>query len=375
MTRKGTKMAKRHFLQQSHKYSVGKHKLAGKFLSEKLDGQRCFWDGGVSRGLPKKEVPWANNAGDGRYLTPPVATGLWSRYGNVIHAPTWFLNSLPPFPVDGELWVGRGLHQECRKIISPLVPDEVAWMRVKFVVFDAPSYESIFYDSVIDIPNYYKELRGCLPWIKERVKGIDTINAPVGDYLSTMTWLHRSLVETDNLKLLDQLILPGNEKDARVVYERELSETMSLGGEGLVTRDPYALYIPERVHHCVKHKPYNDAEGVVVGYVTGRETDKGSKLLGLMGAMIVKWKGKTFQLSGFTDVERTLRANTGEYAYERDAINAATDWASDNPEQICPDEIEAKYFPRGSKVTFKYRELTDDGIPKEAAYMRGYNPM
>ena len=35
-----------------------------------------------------------------------------------------------------------------------------------------------------------------------------------------------------------------------------------------------------------------------------------------------------------------------------------------------PAFFQGKSFKRGQTVTFKYRELTDDGIPKEARYWR-----
>ncbi len=66
-------------------------KVGGKFLSEKLDGTRCFWDGGVSRDLPTDSVPWASildpKTGKKKAKIKPLATGLWSRYGNPIMAP------------------------------------------------------------------------------------------------------------------------------------------------------------------------------------------------------------------------------------------------------------------------------------------------
>jgi hypothetical protein len=53
------------------------------FVSEKYDGFRAWWDGGVSRGLPITAVPWANKNKKDRLLREPVSTGLWSFYGNV----------------------------------------------------------------------------------------------------------------------------------------------------------------------------------------------------------------------------------------------------------------------------------------------------
>ncbi len=48
----------------------------------------------------------------------------------------------------------------------------------------------------------------------------------------------------------------------------------------------------------------------------------------------------------------------------------ARDWAINNPGIDTPYWVEGKQFKKGQTVTFKYRELTDDGVPKEARYWR-----
>jgi ATP-dependent DNA ligase len=108
----------------------------------------------------------------------------------------------------------------------------------------------------------------------------------------------------------------------------------------------------------LKIKPHDDAEATVIGYTSGRETDKGSKLLGLMGALIVEFNGKRMELSGFTDQERQFSSAE------------AASFAASNPGSECPDWITNTNFPRGSQVTFKYRGLTKEGIPQEARYFR-----
>lgn len=74
---------RREFLQLAETYTT--HAIAGFFLSEKLDGTRCFWDGGLSRGLRTEEIPWASKTdpktGRRKAKIKRTATGLWSRYG------------------------------------------------------------------------------------------------------------------------------------------------------------------------------------------------------------------------------------------------------------------------------------------------------
>src|SRR5258708_2990950 len=94
-----TKPSRREFLQLADTYDAARHEIAGFYISEKLDGTRCVWDGGLTRGVPTTDVPWANTTdpktGAPKDKVKPVATGLWSRYGNPIMAPDWFLNALP----------------------------------------------------------------------------------------------------------------------------------------------------------------------------------------------------------------------------------------------------------------------------------------
>ena len=148
-------MAKREFLQLAHTFKPNKYGIGGWWYSEKLDGERCFWDGGISRGIPKIQVPWANNDKDNRYIELPVATGLWSRYGNVIHAPDWWLNQLPKIPLDGELWAGHGVkRQELHSWIKRLSPSDSDWEKVIYKCFGMPSLETILGDGVIDNINF-----------------------------------------------------------------------------------------------------------------------------------------------------------------------------------------------------------------------------
>ena len=51
-------MARREFLQLAEPFSPAKHQVAFHYISEKLDGTRCFWDGGLSRGLRTEDIPW-----------------------------------------------------------------------------------------------------------------------------------------------------------------------------------------------------------------------------------------------------------------------------------------------------------------------------
>lgn len=361
------RILKRHFLQQAKKATLSKVDYSW-FMSEKLDGQRAFWDGGFTRDMPVSIIPWANTAKDKKEF---YSTGLWSRYGKPIFAPNWFLDCLPKHPLDGELWSGRGKHQFTRSAVSKHIPDDNQWRQVSFCLFDTPNLSSIFYDSVIDIPNYYIDLYNVKQFVMDHGGLWNHHNYTFAEryrelllYLITLN----DLVDVDEMPVIQ--VIPNHPILSKENLESKLSDILANNGEGIVLRNPNAMYRPERNNDILKIKPYQDDEATVVGYITGRATDKGSKLLGMMGAMIVDWNGKRFELSGFTDEERTLIESPISFPYEYEAREDAFNWAYANPETICPNNIIAEHFPRGSRVTFKYRELTDAGIPKEASYMR-----
>jgi len=350
-------MAKREFVMLAHKYNAKKHSASGCYMSEKMDGQRFFWDGGITRDMLKADVPWANCAKDSRYVTPPYATGLWSRYGNVIHASDDFLDALPPVPLDGELFHDEG-RQRLRKVVARLTPDDFDWVGVRALVFDSPHLPE---DGEIKTTNFKKVITGCEEFINGR-------RQPRRCFHDTYTWLQEYLMAYPRVELLEQVRLPMQTVEAEKIALRALDDVTTAGGEGIMLREAYSFWTPERSHNLTKIKKLEDAEGTVVGYTTGRRTALGSKLLGMMGALILDIGGKRLELSGFTEAERTL----GMINPNKMVEDGASEWATDHPEQELPAIYHAIHFPRDSKVTFRFRGKSDDGIPNEARYWRKY---
>ena len=327
--------------------------INGWYCSIKYDGQRCFWDGGVSRGLPKHEVPWANNAKDGRYLESQVATGLWSRYGNVIHADKDFLDGLPPgIMLDGELWLGRGQFQETRKITSTLVPG-IGWAKMRYMVFEMPTPLQFIQMGRINNPNFSRLIdeNVCMNFLQGKI----SLAQEALRFSRMVHVLYGVCQEWKTPSFAAQTRLPLDEYEARQQLGKLLDDETSLGGEGLMLRAPGSIWVPKRSKNLLKVKPFEDDEGTVVGYTSGKE----GKLLGLMGNVIVNWNEKRFELSGFTDVERDF------------CNNEAIDWCIKNPGATLPREYEHPLFPRGSTIRFRHRDYTDEGIPREARYWRG----
>lgn len=343
-------MAKRHFLMLARKYEPKRHNIEGWFMSEKLDGMRCFWDGGISTGELKANVPWANTDKDERYKVPQVATGLWSRSGNVIHAPHSWLKNLPKMPLDGELWLPE-FRQELMKVVKKQKPVEDSWNSIEYHVFDSPSIYMVFANGKVDFTGSKKEFVGCIDWCKDRGLGTELV-------LNFEDTYHRLVAQKfkSPVKVVEQNVV-RSDKHLNIF----LQDITARGGEGVMLRDPESVWVPERINTILKVKKLDDAEGTVTGYTSGRETDKGSKLLGLMGNCILRLEnGQTLELSGFTEEERDFKNRDMEV------------YATQHPGKEVPDWFEHPLFPKGSKVTFQYRGLTKDKVPCEARFWRKY---
>ncbi len=289
-------------------------------LSEKLDGMRAIW-------IPESRgqiCTWANT--DRKSGPPRTATGLWSRYGNVIEAPAWWLAKLPSFCVDGELYMGRKQFQALTSIVKAW-KSERDWTGVGYYIIDSPTYQELFTPGKINNPNYKKDI----PGVPELLQGIPNFiwNARFDVRLAN---LNKANINNDVVKVHSQETLPWRSEEAYQMTLTRLREFTLLGGEGVVVRNPMMAWIPKRTPTMYKLKPQLDSEGIVTGYTPGK-----GRLVGMTGALVVSWKGKSFELAGLTDMERTSAQAT---------------------------------FPIGTTVTFLYRELTEDGKPKEARYYR-----
>lgn len=357
--------SRREFLQLAKTFDPKKNKVGGWYVSEKLDGTRCFWDGGLTRGLATETVPWASvvdpKTGKKKGKVKPLSTGLWSRYGNPIIVPDDFLDLLPPIPLDGELWAGRGNFQLCRSICGGDTPDPRFGM-IQYAVYGCPSINRVMqtgeikntnFHSKFDLDEIAKFIASCVESFRPDFVTLDEDCTFDHELLGLKDFL-----DGDRVYIHRQVRLPEAEESARAMIEEVLNKALENGGEGVIIRDPNASWTPKRVGSLLKYKPFEDDEGVIVGFTAGRETNKGSKLLGKIGALILDYNGKRLELAGLTDEEREF------------ATAASRRQAEVLPGEEMPSGTEGKHFKVGQKVTFKYRELTDDGIPKEARYFR-----
>ena len=117
----------------------------------------------------------------------------------------------------------------------------------------------------------------------------------------------------------------------QAALQRRLAATVAQGGEGLVLHLASAPYQSGRNDAMLKLKPSLDTEATVVAHHAGK-----GKYAGVLGALEVRTpQGRQFLLgSGLSDAQR------------RD-----------------PPAI-------GSEVTYRYRELTNSGLPRFASFLR-----
>ncbi len=117
--------------------------------------------------------------------------------------------------------------------------------------------------------------------------------------------------------------------------ERRLRGVEALGGEGVMLRKPGSAYAAGRSFTLLKVKTFHDAEATVVGHLPG--TGRHSGRLGALEVELVD--GTRFKVgTGFKDAER------------------------DDPP------------PVGSVITFRYQELTRDGVPRFPSFLRVCEP-
>jgi DNA ligase 1 len=205
---------------------------AGHLVSEKYDGVRAFWDGHALR----------------------------FRSGLPVAAPAWFTARLPPVPLDGELWLGRGRFEALSGAVRRLQPLDAEWQQLRYMVFELPDAAGSF---------------------AQRAAAIEAL-------VRQQAW--PPLVAVTQAPMA-----------SRAALQQRLAEVVGAGGEGLVLHRADDLYATGRSTALLKLKPLHDAEAQVVGHVAGR-----GKHAGRLGALRVRTEaGLEFLLgTGFSDAQR-----------------------------------------------------------------------
>ncbi len=120
--------------------------------------------------------------------------------------------------------------------------------------------------------------------------------------------------------------------------QSQMHRTVKAGGEGLVLHRGASLYTAARNDDLLKVKPFEDAEARVVGHQTGQ-----GKYAGLLGALLVE----TVASGNAAAPGLRFKIGTG-----------------------LSDAQRRKPPPVGALVTYRYRGLTDAGVPRFASLVR-----
>lgn len=216
----------------AHNYNPDQHDPSGWYMSEKLDGVRCVWDG----------------------------KQLYTRNGNSIFAPEWWIKEMPDIALDGELWSKRDDFQKIVSIVRKQKANSEDWKQIKYMIFDGPTIKGKF---------------------KHR---INVLKSKIEEKGSSIVQLVEQIVckkKEDLVKLTDQICA---EK-----------------GEGVMLKNPNSVYEGCRSFNLLKVKKFDDAEATVIGHERGT-----GRCENMCGAIIVREKsGMEFKIgSGFTDVQR-----------------------------------------------------------------------
>ena len=174
--------------------------VSGWLASEKLDGVRAYWDG----------------------------ENLLSRQGQKLNAPLSFTKNFPEFALDGELYAKELKFEEIQATVMDKLPDEKAWGRLKFHVFDVPEASGGLLDRLEVLAKFLK-------------------NKP-----------------NENLIIIKQIKMRDNAH-----FLKFTEDIIVKGGEGAVVREPNAPYERKRSKNALKFKKFKDAECEVIAINKG----------------------------------------------------------------------------------------------------------
>ena len=362
-------MLRREFLLLlSDTFNADKHDVAGTYMSTKLDGQRAFWDGGASRNDRTIDVPWSSihdpKTGELKSKIRPFATGLWSRYGNPIAAPEWFLDGLPEGVFrDGELYIGPGKFQETMSATKTDVPIDARWSAVQFHVFGAPTPAQVFLSGLIKNPNMVREINYpvCAEYLRSRGHRIDFHTPCFKDELDALRWSGDSGI----VQVVEQTLVTSIGQ----VFA-ECRKVTAAGGEGVMLRSAESFWYPKRRPFLLKVKPRHDSEATITGFVAARAGVSG-QLLGKLGCLQVEWHGDPTAPCGSLEQAVNFEVGTGLTHADRDLFGAGSAEARLAPGKVLNSKS-TPTFRVGDKVTFSYMGVSTSNIPREPAFLRKF---
>jgi len=214
---------------------------------------------------------------------------MYTRQGRVIHTPAWFTKNFPSFALDGELWHKRNDFAFVQQTVLDAEPSK-NWREITYNIFEAPGADG-------DFPTRLDK---------------------AGRWFGTHPAPHVRIIEQIACRGADHL-------------DAFLEDIESMGGEGVVVKDPNLPFQAGRSTHVLKVKKFSDMEGTVIAHNPGK-----GQFEGMLGSLTLRLEnGIQFKLgTGFTLAQRKSPP------------------------------------PIGSSVTFKYHGFTRNGVPRFASFMR-----
>ncbi|MBC8208500.1 MAG: DNA ligase [Desulfobulbaceae bacterium] len=201
-------------------------------MSEKLDGVRGYWDG----------------------------RKMFSKNGLPFHPHPDFIKTLPPFPLEGEIWGGRQTFAKTSGMVRKKAPHE-GWRTLQFAIFDAPEVPGGIEQRLLAAQEWFRANPSSYAFVIE----------------------HHPVHDAQHL-------------------QAELQRIEKLGGEGIILRRPNSPYVVGRSADILKVKSYYDTEAVVIAEFPGNGRNKDR-----MGSLLVELPETKIRFkigSGFTDAER-----------------------------------------------------------------------
>jgi len=214
---------------------------------------------------------------------------LLTRKGLPLNPPPWFVKNFPLFELDGELWSKRGDFEFIQSIVLDKKPGE-GWEKIRYNIFEVPNEKG----------DFLVRLNRAKEWFE----------------------IHKN----SHVRFIPQIRIQDTSD-----LDQFLNKIESMGGEGVIVKDPKMPYHTGRSAHILKVKNFQDMEGIIIGLNKGK-----GKYREMMGSLTLRLaNGIVFKLgTGFTDQFRKT-----------------------------PPSL-------GTSVTFKYNGFTKNGIPKFASFLR-----
>ncbi|KAB5590871.1 ATP-dependent DNA ligase [Ceratobasidium theobromae] len=229
---------------------------------------------------------------------------MWSRLGNPFTPPKEFLDRLPKkVTLDGEVRKYAPYGQARSTDLVQLFGGRGKFQDTVSIVktINSPHWKNITFQ-IFDIPS-----RGSEPF-EERV-----------------AWLKKNLKDIPQVNVVEQTMCQSRDHLLETLKDVERQ-----GGEGMMLRQPGSEYEGKRSSSLLKVKTFYDGEAEVVGYEPGKGKHKG--VTGALKCVMASGKasgGPKFSVgSGLSDKQRRT-----------------------------PPKI-------GSIVTYRFQELTRDGVPR-----------